>query len=141
MTWKDILKNERPRPPMPKGYYEEQKRKENEEDRRQQELMSGNFSPPMPEKTRQMAGLNVPKRSEDQFTSLVRDRIVPEMKKLGKSPYRFTRNENPDIFYVIQGAMDDDNKGLVRAFNRIYQREAKISFEPNTAIIRFKGNL
>jgi len=130
MTWKDILKNE---PPMPEGYYEEQERSKNESERQHQELMSGNFSQ---RENTQQTGL-----SEDQFTSMVRDRIVPAMKKLGNSPYRFTRNENPDIFYAIQGAMGDDDKGLVRAFNRIYQREAKISFEPNTAIIRFKGNL
>lgn len=135
MTWKYILKNE-PRPPMPEGYYEEEERKKKERDERRSKPAGQPPMPPTPNPSRPKQEI-----AEDTFLSIVQDRLVPAMKKLGKSPYRFTREEHPKIYYLIKSMMESDDKGLVRGFNRTYQRIPKITFEPNAAIITIGGRL
>ena len=108
MTWKDILKNEPPLPPMP---------------------------PASEPKTK------YPQRTDDDFRNIVTQTLIPAMKSKGKSPYRFTRDEDPEIFYLLQNAQKEGESDIIRAFNNLGHGIPKITFEPNTVIIALRGKM
>ena len=95
--------------------------------------------PPMPPPT--PPPTKYPKRTDDDFRNIVTQTLIPAMKAKGKSPYRFTRDEDPEIFYLLQNAQKEDDSDIIRAFNNLGYGIPKITFEPNTAVIKLRGKL
>jgi len=88
--------------------------------------------PPMPE---------VPKRqkpTEAGFERLLRETIIPAMKKKGNGPYRFNREEDKEIYYPIASIIEDNEEdGLIRAFGKLYGRDPEITRENDNVIVEF----
>lgn len=110
MNWKKILKNEPPMLP----------------------------TPPMPPPAKPPT--KYPERDLDDMITIVKQRIVPAMKAKGTSPYRFTRDGDPEIFYLLVNAKDE-MENIVAAFNNLGHGIPKITFEPNTVVIKLRAKL